>query len=61
MEACKLGSQWHMLSKWATNIWENVRKLEEHLNLWWWWKNANSTDHFKSDRLIFINTKKTTY
>jgi hypothetical protein len=32
LEACRMDSQWHTFSKWATNIWENVGKLVEHLN-----------------------------
>jgi hypothetical protein len=40
-----------MFLKWATNIWENVRKLEELTFKPQKWKNANATDHFKSDRI----------
>jgi hypothetical protein len=32
LEACRLDSQWHTFPKWPTNIWANVRELEERLN-----------------------------
>jgi hypothetical protein len=32
LEACRLDSQCHTFPKWPTNIWANVRELEERLN-----------------------------
>jgi hypothetical protein len=29
LQACRLDSQWHTFPKWATNVWENVRKLDK--------------------------------